>query len=73
MFEMAKDAKAAGFTLAHWDLQGWAEMLGKEDELKKLDPQASGKAGNADEGKDAGKDSVSGGAPTGNDGKIAQT
>jgi hypothetical protein len=36
MFEMAKDAKAAGFTLAHWDLQGWAEMLGKEDELKKV-------------------------------------
>jgi hypothetical protein len=73
MFEMAKDAKAAGFTLDSWDLQGWAEALGKEDELKKLDPQASGKANDAGEGKDAGKDDASGGVPTGNDGKNAQT
>jgi hypothetical protein len=48
-------------------------MLGKEDELKKLDSHASGKVGDADEGKDAGKDDASGGVSTGNDGKIAQT
>jgi hypothetical protein len=73
MYEMAKDAKAAGFSLPHWDLQGWAEMLGKEAELTEADPQATGTAGNAGEGGDAGKDGAGGVLPTGNDSDIAQT
>jgi hypothetical protein len=31
MYEMAKEASAAGFSLPNWDVKGWAQMLGKPE------------------------------------------
>jgi hypothetical protein len=58
MYELAKEAAAAGFSLPSWDLKGWAQMLGKPevDELTGdrtgegagLDKGASGSGGGGD-------------------------
>ena len=45
MYEMAKEAVAAGFSLPHWDLQGWGQLLGKPEELIQADPKAADVAG----------------------------
>jgi hypothetical protein len=31
MYEMAKEASAAGFSLPNWDIKEWARMLGKPE------------------------------------------
>jgi F0F1-type ATP synthase membrane subunit b/b' len=31
MYELAKEASDAGFSLPSWDLKGWAQMLGKPE------------------------------------------
>jgi hypothetical protein len=72
MYEMAKEAKAAGFSLPHWDLRGWGEILGKEDEMIEADPQATEMAGGAGDGGEAGKGGAAEGVITGDDSKIAQ-
>jgi hypothetical protein len=64
MYEMAKEASAAGFSLPHWDLQGWARILGKEDDHSQADPQAPEAA--------AGTEGAADGVSTGDDGKDAQ-
>jgi hypothetical protein len=64
MYEMAKEASAAGFSLPHWDLQGWAKILGKEDDLSQADSKAPEAA--------AGMEGAGDGVPTGDDGNNAQ-
>jgi hypothetical protein len=43
MYEMAKEASAAGFSLPSWDIKEWARMLGKPDEVEELTEERAGK------------------------------
>jgi hypothetical protein len=45
MYELAKEASAAGFSLPSWDLKGWAEMLGKPGVEEQTGDRAGAGAG----------------------------
>jgi hypothetical protein len=48
MYDMAKEASAAGFSLPNWDVKEWARMLGKPEEAGQAGDQAE--AGGSGEG-----------------------
>ena len=56
MYEMAKEASAAGFSLPSWDLKGWAQMLGKPEAVEQIGDQV---------GEDAGQSAGAGGSGSG--------
>jgi hypothetical protein len=45
MYDMAKEASAAGFSLPNWDVKEWARMLGKPEESDQTGDQAGEGAG----------------------------
>jgi hypothetical protein len=49
MYELAKEASAAGFSLPSWDLKGWAQMLGKP-EVEELTGDRAGEGAGQDKG-----------------------
>jgi hypothetical protein len=48
MYDMAKEASAAGFSLPTWDVKEWARMLGKPEETDQARDQTG--AGGSGEG-----------------------
>ena len=43
MYDMAKEALAAGFTLPNWNIKEWAKMLGKPEEIEEPTGERAGK------------------------------